>query len=159
MVQVRGIRKLTRAHAHTSAPLNFVPFRLLSKFYCCEFNSSVHGNKVVASNSLFLHIQHDSNKSLFFHLILTLMTLHRKHGHVCIPGMFFKVCFLSIVGGCASLCSHLSARDKSNHYRLNRSVCTRILPRLYGPQACTINMHLHCHLADCLRDYGPVHAS
>ena len=31
--------------------------------------------------------------------------------------------------------------------------------RLYGPQACTINMHLHCHLADCLRDYGPVHAS
>ena len=27
--------------------------------------------------------------------------------------------------------------------------------RLFGPEACTINLHLHCHLADCLRDYGP----
>ena len=29
---------------------------------------------------------------------------------------------------------------------------------LYGPESCTINLHFHCHLADCLRDYGPVHA-
>ena len=29
---------------------------------------------------------------------------------------------------------------------------------LYGSESCTINLHLHCHLADCLRDYGPVHA-
>ena len=23
----------------------------------------------------------------------------------------------------------------------------------------TINLHLHCHLADCLRDYGPAHST
>ena len=27
--------------------------------------------------------------------------------------------------------------------------------RLFGSEACTINLHSHCHLADCLRDYGP----
>ena len=27
---------------------------------------------------------------------------------------------------------------------------------LYGPQAVTPNMHLHAHVADCIRDYGPM---
>ena len=31
--------------------------------------------------------------------------------------------------------------------------------RLYGAEACTINLHLHCHLADCLRDYGPANST
>ena len=26
----------------------------------------------------------------------------------------------------------------------------------YGPDAVTPNMHLHCHLADCVRDFGPM---
>ena len=28
---------------------------------------------------------------------------------------------------------------------------------LYGNDSCTINIHLHCHLTECLRDYGPTH--
>lgn len=27
---------------------------------------------------------------------------------------------------------------------------------IYGPDVVTPNMHLHCHLADCLRDFGPM---
>ena len=30
--------------------------------------------------------------------------------------------------------------------------------KLYGPELCTPNMHLSCHLVDCIRDYGPVHS-
>ena len=29
---------------------------------------------------------------------------------------------------------------------------------LYGPKYCTMNMHLHGHLANCIRDYGPVYS-
>lgn len=29
--------------------------------------------------------------------------------------------------------------------------------RLYGSQYVTPNMHLHCHLTDCVRDYGPIY--
>ena len=31
--------------------------------------------------------------------------------------------------------------------------------QLYGSRYCTPNMHLHCHIADCLYDYGPAHAT
>ena len=30
--------------------------------------------------------------------------------------------------------------------------------RLYGTETCTPNMHLSCHLVDCIRDYGPVYS-
>ena len=30
--------------------------------------------------------------------------------------------------------------------------------KLYGPELCTPNMHLSCHLVDCIRDYGPVYS-
>ena len=29
---------------------------------------------------------------------------------------------------------------------------------LYGTECCTPNMHLSCHLVDCIRDYGPVYS-
>ena len=29
---------------------------------------------------------------------------------------------------------------------------------LYGPEHCTINMHLHGHLLECIKDYGPVYS-
>ena len=29
---------------------------------------------------------------------------------------------------------------------------------LFGSQECTINMHLHCHLKECIQDYGPPYA-
>ena len=35
--------------------------------------------------------------------------------------------------------------------------CERVV-RLYGEQIATPNMHLHCHLPECIDDYGPVHS-
>ena len=35
----------------------------------------------------------------------------------------------------------------------------RKFENVYGAEACTINLHLHCHLAECLLDYGPVHST
>ena len=30
--------------------------------------------------------------------------------------------------------------------------------RLYGKSALTPNMHLHCHLKECILDFGPIHS-
>ena len=35
--------------------------------------------------------------------------------------------------------------------------CSR-LSRLYGSDSITPNMHMHAHLASCVRDYGPLHS-
>lgn len=35
--------------------------------------------------------------------------------------------------------------------------CERVV-RLYGEKIATPNMHLHCHLRECIEDYGPVHS-
>ena len=34
--------------------------------------------------------------------------------------------------------------------------CKRV-ERLYGKSAITPNMHLHCHLKECILDFGPIH--
>ena len=34
----------------------------------------------------------------------------------------------------------------------------KVFLRLYGGKHCTINMHLHLHLNDCILDYGPVYS-
>ena len=28
---------------------------------------------------------------------------------------------------------------------------------LYGSQSCTMNMHLHCHIFECILDMGPIY--
>ena len=35
--------------------------------------------------------------------------------------------------------------------------CHRFV-QLYGSESCTINMHLHGHLCQCIKDYGPVYS-
>ena len=35
--------------------------------------------------------------------------------------------------------------------------CSRV-QRMYGTSVITPNMHLHCHLRECLLDYGPVYS-
>lgn len=30
--------------------------------------------------------------------------------------------------------------------------------QLYGHEHCSMNLHLHGHIATCIRDYGPVYA-
>ena len=33
----------------------------------------------------------------------------------------------------------------------------RNFQHVYGPELCTPNLHLHCHLHDCMHDFGPAH--
>ena len=43
----------------------------------------------------------------------------------------------------------------------SRQYLAFVLPKvesLYGKDSITPYMHLHCHLAECIRDYGPVYA-
>lgn len=72
------------------------------------------------------------------------------HQHFNCWHLFVKACF------------YLCRRSLSNS-----ELCTgdmylmdfcRSFSQLYGPNYCTMNMHLHGHLADCIRDYGPVYS-
>ena len=58
---------------------------------------------------------------------------------------------------CILICQPTRTKDvikKIDEYFF--SIC-QTFQNLYGTASCTINLHLHCHLGECLRDYGPVH--
>ena len=37
-------------------------------------------------------------------------------------------------------------------------IFSRKFEELYGSSFCTINLQLHCHLKECMEDFGPVYA-
>ena len=43
--------------------------------------------------------------------------------------------------------------DSQHLYR-----CPHMFEDLYGKEKCTINLHLHLHLKDTFRDFGPSHS-
>ena len=51
----------------------------------------------------------------------------------------------------------LTANDVSIADALLLTFC-RHFERLYGRAAVTPNMHLHCHLTECVKDYGPMNS-
>ena len=59
---------------------------------------------------------------------------------------------------CQLLCSR--AISQTNVLELNHLlVCfCKKYEELYGASACTPNLHLHCHLKECLLDFGPANA-
>ena len=66
-------------------------------------------------------------------------------------------CWWLFVQACILICQPTITKDiikKIDEYFL--SFC-QTFQNLYGTASCTINLHLHCHLAECLRDYGPAH--
>ena len=59
---------------------------------------------------------------------------------------------------CALLCRpyiHEAEVDKADELLL--SFCTGF-EQLYGQEACTPNIHMHCHLKECVLDVGPLHS-
>ena len=68
-------------------------------------------------------------------------------------------CWTKFVEACVLFCSQrLTVIAISQAYDLIVQYCQAFL-ELYGKSACTINMHLACHMADCVRDFGLVHSS
>ena len=67
-------------------------------------------------------------------------------------------CWRAFVLACRRLCKLcISEEDIKVSDLLLNQFCKRI-KRVFGSKFVTPNMHMHLHLADCLRDYGPLHA-
>lgn len=66
-------------------------------------------------------------------------------------------CWQTFVLSCFFLC-----RREINHTELTKAdllllkFC-KTVQDLYGPSVITPNMHLHCHIADCIKDYGSIY--
>ena len=68
-------------------------------------------------------------------------------------------CWWLFVQACLLLCQPLiTPEDIIKGDQFLQEFC-RKYETLHGPNYCTPNMHLHCHIAECLRDYGPAHAT
>ena len=66
-------------------------------------------------------------------------------------------CWLLFVKACRIICQPvLRKADVDRVNELLVDFCQRC-ERLYGSEFCTMNLHLHCHLKECLFDYGPSH--
>ena len=67
-------------------------------------------------------------------------------------------CWQTFVLACKYLCKPvLSKTDILKADNCLLKFCTRF-QELYGNEACTPNMHLHCHLKEVIIDYGPMHS-
>ena len=68
-------------------------------------------------------------------------------------------CWWLFVQACILICQPIISDaniDKADSLLLE--FC-KVFEQIYGSRSCTINIHLHCHLIECLRDYGPAHAT
>lgn len=67
-------------------------------------------------------------------------------------------CWLAFVKACTLLCRRsitIQQLDEADALLLN--FC-QMFEQLYGNDGCTINIHLHGHLKECIVDFGPVYA-
>ena len=67
-------------------------------------------------------------------------------------------CWLLFVKACNLLCRRQITADqleRADEFLV--SFCMEF-EKLYDHSYCTINMHLHCHLKECLNDFGPVYS-
>ena len=68
------------------------------------------------------------------------------------------LCWYTFVQACTLLCSR--AISHANTLKLHALIvrfCKKF-EELYGQNSCTPNLHLHCHLRECIIDYGPANA-
>ena len=67
-------------------------------------------------------------------------------------------CWRHFVLACRQLCKFsLTTDDVTIADALLLRFCKRAV-EVYGSEAITPNMHMHCHLASCIREFGPAHS-
>ena len=85
-------------------------------------------------------------------IIYSLYALHdilpKRHYH----------CWEAFVLACRFLCSTCISHDDLKKADLLLLKFCRQMQQLYGEKSITPNMHLHCHLHECVRDYGPIYS-
>ena len=67
-------------------------------------------------------------------------------------------CWRAFVLACRRLCKHTISNDDITVADLLLLQFVKRVKNLFGSQFITPNMHMHLHLCDCLKDYGPLHA-
>ena len=66
-------------------------------------------------------------------------------------------CWLLFVKACYLICAHILTTPVIEQIdQCLQQFCVQF-QQLYGNEACTPNMHLHLHLKECLKSYGPIH--
>lgn len=102
----------------------------------------------IASNFASLTADQLKNWVLYFSLIALKGVLPQPH---------FE-CWRKFVLACRALCRRSIKRVNIDlAHGLLVSFC-RKFEELYGSGRVTPNMHLHCHLSDCVRQYGPIYS-
>ena len=66
-------------------------------------------------------------------------------------------CWILFVNACRLLCSRIITISNIHTAHSYLTLFCKKVEDSYGKSACTPNMHLHLHLAECLLDFGPVH--
>ena len=67
-------------------------------------------------------------------------------------------CWLLFIKACWLLCRrNISANELKEGDRVMLEFCERFV-QIYGPTKCTMNMHLHAHIKECIEDFGPVYS-
>ena len=66
-------------------------------------------------------------------------------------------CWRLFVSACRSFSTPLISLQEIDHGHESILRFCQEFERLYGSEQVTPNMHLHMHLADCLKDFGPVY--
>lgn len=67
-------------------------------------------------------------------------------------------CWQLFVKACYMLCKRqITTEQLQTSDKLLNEFCLHFV-KLYGKEHCTINLHLHGHLASCVNDFGPVYA-
>ena len=67
-------------------------------------------------------------------------------------------CWLFFVKACRNFCCRsLTLQQLNEADEILYSFCKKFV-ELYGFVNCTINLHLHCHLRECIIDYDPIYA-
>ena len=64
-------------------------------------------------------------------------------------------CWCIFVDACRLLCSRAISHDSVARVDTLLLRFCQTFECLYGASACTPNLHLHCHLKECLSDFGP----
>ena len=67
-------------------------------------------------------------------------------------------CWLLYVRACSILLSTTVTKEHVATADAYLTQFCKVFLRLYGVKNCTINMHLHFHLNDCIFDYGPAYS-
>ena len=73
-----------------------------------------------------------------------------------IPGNALN-CWLMYVRACYILCARSISKTSVTTADLFLENFCKKFTELYGAQFCTINLHLHLHLKECIADYGPLY--